>query len=197
MTTTDASITATPIWATSSNSWRHDGEGQDFFHYGSELTTTALDGSGDVAVTAQRNEYRLDTGEVHVSDTVCIGTIGDANLTTEQARAVAHQLIVASRTLEDEAPPWGQPGDWGVDVDGSRTRFTDGRSFEVEGHDGSMSARLEKFEYQPGPAGGDPKTTYLIATATDVAFTADQARRIADEFIRYAALIDAFEEADR
>lgn len=85
----------------------------------------------------------------------------------------------------------------GVDVDGSRTRFTDGLSFEVQGHDGSMTARLERFEYQPGPTGGDPKTTYLITTGPDVAFTADQARRIADEFIRYAALLDAFEEADR
>lgn len=191
------SATGAPSWAKTTNSWKHDGEGQDFFHYGPELRTTAPDNSGDVAVTAQRNEYRLDTGEVRASDTVCIGTIGDANLTTDQARVVAHHLIVASRALEDDTPPWGQPGDWAVDVDGSRTRFTDGLSFEVEGHDGSMSARLERFEYQPGPAGEDPKTTYLIATGSDVAFTTDQARRIADEFIRYAALLDAFEEADR
>ncbi|WHP18812.1 hypothetical protein [Cellulomonas sp. ES6] len=186
-----------PSWAKTTNSWKHDGEGQDFFHYGPEHRTAALDGSGEVAVTMQRNEYRLYTGEVRVSDSVGVWTVGDANLTTDQARAVAHQLIVASRCLEDEAPPWGKPGDWGVDVDGSRTRFTDGLSFEVEGHDGSMSARMEKFEYQPGPAGGDPKTTYLITTGPDVAFTADQARRIGDEFIRYAALLDAFEEADR
>lgn len=196
MTTTD-NITVTPTWASSTNSWKHDGEGQDFFHYGPELRTVASDGSGDVAVTAQRNEYRLDTGEIRVSDTVGVGTVGEANLTTDQARAVAHQLIVASRTVEDETPPWGQPLEWVVDVDGSRTRFTEGLSIEVEGHDGAMTARMEKFEYQPGPAGGHPKTTYLIATATDVAFTADQARRIANEFIRYASLLDAAEETDR
>ena len=177
-----------PRWAESTNAWGHDGEGQDFFHY-SEAHTTDAD-AGTTVVQAQRNEYRKDDGTVSVTDTVGLVTLGSPNLTTRQARTVAYQLIAAARMLEDDSPAWGEPGEWRVDSDDSRTRFTDGLSIEVKGHDGDLSARMERFEYQPGPKGGEPRTTYLVSTATDVAFTADQARQIADELIRYAGLLD-------
>ncbi len=183
-----------PRWAESTNAWGHDGEGQDFFHYG-EAHSTDADG-GTAVVQAQRNEYRKDDGTASTTDTVGLVTLGSPNLTTREACAVGYQLVVAARTLEDETPAWQPPGEWNVDIDGSRTRFTYGMSFEVEGHDGSLGAQMEKFEYQPGGAGGEPRTTYLIATGTDVAFTADQARQIADELIRYAALLDATAKAD-
>lgn len=194
--TTDTTPT-TPRWSVTTDRWEPDADGQDWFFYGGGHTTEAADNSGSVLIEAQRNIRRENDGsEVH-TDTVALLTTGEPYLSVTEARGVAHELVTASRTLEDETTVWQEPGEWNVDIDGSRTRFAYGLSFEVEGHDGDLSARMEKFEHQPGPAGGGTRTTYLIATGTDAAFTADQARQIADELIRYAALLDATTESDR
>lgn len=197
MTTTEIGTPTTPAWGVTTDRWEPDADGQDWFFYGGQHLTEATSNSGTVLVEAQRNTHRSNDGTEANTDTVALLSTGEPYLSADQARVVAHQLIAASRTLEDETPVWRETSEWTVDVDGSRMRFTDGLSFDVDGHDGSLAARMEKWEYQPGPSGGEPRTTYLIATGTDVAFTADQARRIGDEFIRYAALLDAAKEADR
>lgn len=197
--TTATEIADPPKWAAEANCWDKLPNGdQDYFFYGPDVSTSLGEG-GKATIVMQRNELRgPDDQPIETIDSIDLTVTGGTALLTTDARKVAHDLVVASRTLEDETAVWQPTGDWAVDgVDGSRFRFTDGLAFTVAGHDGEFSARMEKWEHQPGTQDEEAQTTYLIATGPDVAFTADQARQIADELIRYAALLDEAEENDR